>query len=170
MPKLNKGLSIFFAIQFVRWLVKPFNTWDMYNAGLIDGEGKVLREPKSNDEKKMFNSFSNLVRNLKILLAKIPGGKSKIGAAISAAALLKEEQDIDLEVVAQLLKEAYPNDNYIIEESQCKHNLSKIFDTIYNQMYGKTIIKINPKKIENLYFDDIYVQKVTDKNNKNWYL
>lgn len=86
----NDGLSIIVAIKFVSLLAKPFNEWTAFQLGLIDDQGNKLRDAETPEEKRCFASWFNLVRNIKRMLVKIPGGKSAMASLIVAFSLLKE--------------------------------------------------------------------------------
>ena len=90
-------------------LTKPWKEQDAYEFGIIDDKGKVLRKARELKNRKEKDSYSILIRfifNLKRLMEKLPGGKSKIGSyAIAAVVFLKEEEDD--EELKKLLGEDY---------------------------------------------------------------
>jgi len=64
--------------------------------GIIDEKGKILkrrRDLKTDDEKDAYTLSDTLIWNLKKLLGKIPGGKSRIASYGAALFLIKEQQD-----------------------------------------------------------------------------
>lgn len=84
------------AYQFVKLLSQPFNEWKAYELGIIDEEGKSLKKRsslKSQQEKNSFTTFHVVVRNLKKIMEKMPGGKSKLVSFAAALFLLKEEHN-----------------------------------------------------------------------------
>lgn len=93
----------FIAFKFVQMLTKPFNQWPAFELGLIDNKGKTIKKPKSSEEKKAFSILDRLTRNMKILLAKLPGGSSKIASYAAALFLLKEEEGLDNQTVHKLM-------------------------------------------------------------------
>ena len=86
-------LDTYIVYRFIRLLVTPFDETDAFKLGIIDGSGKLLiKTDKMNDEqKKAYTLFHRLVFNIKRLIEKIPGGKSKIGTYAAALFLLKEQ-------------------------------------------------------------------------------
>ena len=89
-------VDIFLVYHFLKRLVTPFKEWDAYKLGIIDQDGKVLkkrRELKTAEEKKSWQHFDVMIANLKKLLGKIPGGKSRIASWAAALLLLKEHQN-----------------------------------------------------------------------------
>lgn len=101
---MAKGvIDIALIYSFLKRLVTPFENWDAYKVGLIDKDGKII-VPKNERTREQVNSwgyFDRLVANLKKLLAKIPGGKTRI-ATFAAALLLLKEQNIDADDVEYL--------------------------------------------------------------------
>jgi|TARA_E500000318_G_scaffold43237_1_gene41157 hypothetical protein len=91
---MNKLVSAYMVYQFIRLLVTPFEKTDAFKLGIIDKNGKYLkkqRELLTTDEKKASTLFHRLVFNIKKLLAKVPGGQSRLGTFAAALYLIKEE-------------------------------------------------------------------------------
>ena len=84
------GISIVIAIKFVSQLAKPFEEWKAYKLGLIDIDGNKIRDPKTTEEKRQFTAWMNLIRNLKRMLVKLPGGRSQIASLAVAFMMLKD--------------------------------------------------------------------------------
>ena len=85
-------VDLFLVYQFVRRLATTFTKWDAYKQGIIDDKGNVLIKKKDRDpqQKKAFGVFDIMVRNMKRLLAKVPGGGSKLASYAAALFLIKE--------------------------------------------------------------------------------
>lgn len=85
-------VDLFLVYQFIRRLATPFESWDAYKQGVIDKDGKVLikKNDRSQEQKKSWGTFDVMVANLKKLLAKVPGGSSKIASYAAALYLIKE--------------------------------------------------------------------------------
>lgn len=84
------------AYQFVKMLSQPFDEWKAYELGIIDEDGKTLRKRnklKTQEEKNSFTTFHVMVRNLKLIMSKLPGGKSKLMSFAAALYLLKEDRE-----------------------------------------------------------------------------
>jgi hypothetical protein len=84
------------AYQFVKMLSQPFDEWKAYELGIIDENGKTLRKRntlKTQEEKNSFTTFHVMVRNLKLIMSKLPGGKSKLMSFAAALYLLKEDRE-----------------------------------------------------------------------------
>lgn len=91
-------VDLFLVYQFIVRLITPFNEWDAYKLGIIDQNGKVLRKRATlskPEEKKAWGYFDILAANLKKLLAKFPGGESKLVSYAAAGLLLKEQKKLE---------------------------------------------------------------------------
>lgn len=100
----NKVLDIYLVYEFIKRLVKPFDTWDAYKLGIIDKDGNVLKKKgtlETPEENRAWGRFDILVANLKKLLAKIPGGSSKLATIAAATYLLLKEEQINEEIDEQ---------------------------------------------------------------------
>lgn len=85
------AVDLFMVFQFIKRLTTPFDETDAYRLGIIDERGKKLKSPKSREEKASYRAFDRLVFNLKKLLEKVPGGRSKLATYAAALILIKEE-------------------------------------------------------------------------------
>ena len=88
--------NIYFVYQFLKKLVTPFEKTKAFELGIIDEKGKILkrrRDLETDDEKDAYNLSDTLIWNIKKLMGKIPGGKSRIASYAAALYLIKEQQD-----------------------------------------------------------------------------
>jgi len=86
-------VDLFMVYQFIRRLATPFEKWDAYKEGIIDKDGKVLIKSKDLNTKKQraaWRIFDRMIANLKKLLAKVPGGSSKLASYAAALFLIRE--------------------------------------------------------------------------------
>lgn len=86
-------VDLFLVYQFIRRLATPFEKWDAYKEGIIDKDGKVLIKSKDFKTKKQraaWRIFDRMIANLKKLLAKVPGGSSKLASYAAALFLIRE--------------------------------------------------------------------------------
>ena len=121
MAVISRAGDFFYALRFLRLLTTPFEKTKAFKFGIIDKNGKVLRKSKTlkdNDEKAAYTVFHRLVFNIKRLLAKAPGGSSKLASYAAALFLIKEQTGLSekqlKKVMAKVLTEA---DLEEIEES-----------------------------------------------------
>jgi len=85
-----------YTYRFLRMLTTPWEETDAFKLGIIDEDGKILKKMrtlKTEEEKKAYTMFHRLAWNLKRLVAKAPGGKSRTGSFAAALLLIKEEAD-----------------------------------------------------------------------------
>lgn len=89
------------AYQFVKMISQPFNEWEAFALGIIDEDGKTLRKRatlKTSKEKNAFTTFHVMIRNVKLIMSKLPGGKSKLMSFAAALYLLKEDREAKLPI------------------------------------------------------------------------
>lgn len=113
---MAKGvIDIALIYSFLKRLVTPFDQWDAYKLGMIDKDGKVIVDKKERtpEQDKSWGYFDRLVANLKKLLGKIPGGKTRI-ATFAAALLLLREENMDVDDLEYLEERL----NYYMNEVQ----------------------------------------------------
>jgi len=89
-------------------LVTPFDQTDAFKLGLIDANGKRIKTEKiDNSEKKSaYTTFHRLVFNIKRLMAKVPGGSSKLASYAAALFLIKEQHNLSDKNINKILKES----------------------------------------------------------------
>jgi hypothetical protein len=86
----GKVLDLFLVYQFVKRLATPWNKTEAFKVGLIDEKGKKLKSAVTSEEQKAYAYYDRLVFNLKRLLEKLPGGKTRLGSFAAALFLMKE--------------------------------------------------------------------------------
>tara|TARA_R110000868_G_scaffold325159_1_gene585944 strand:+ start:326 stop:835 length:510 start_codon:yes stop_codon:yes gene_type:complete len=98
-------VDAFLVYHFIKRLVTPFEKMPAFKMGLIDKNGNFLKRRREFDreEKKSLQMFDVMLINLKKLIAKIPGGKTRIATIAAALYLLRStpakniKEDIDLD-------------------------------------------------------------------------
>ena len=113
MSAITTGVDYYLAYQFLKKLTTPFNKTEAFKLGIIDKNGKVLRKRKelSSKERDSYKIMDTIAFNLKKLLQKLPGGKSKI-ASIGAALFLMKEETIIKESFPQSASFNYHRNNF----------------------------------------------------------
>ncbi len=86
-------LDTFIIYKIIRGLTTPFDDTDAFRTGVIDATGKRLIDTSRMTDKQQdaYNLFNRLIFNIKRLIEKIPGGKSKIGTYAAALLLFREQ-------------------------------------------------------------------------------
>ena len=118
----SPAIDAFITFRFLKLLVTPFNKTEAYRLGIIDERGKVLRKYKSlerMEERQAYTILHRLVFNVKKLIEKVPGGKSRLASYAAALFLIKEQvreyQDSDGQLVEQEFYK-YLKDNDLVDE------------------------------------------------------
>lgn len=86
-------IDLYLVYQFLRRLATPFEEWDAYKLGVIDAEGNILKKKdqrKTQEEKDSLRTYDLMILKLKKLLAKVPGGSSKLASYAAALWLIRE--------------------------------------------------------------------------------
>ncbi len=107
MGILKRAADITYAFRFVRLLVMKWESWDAYKLGIIDKDGKRVRNVKLDDDEKKsaYTPFIRLVANIKRLTSKIPGGSTGLGSFASALYLIKEEIGLNEKQLTKIAEE-----------------------------------------------------------------
>ena len=93
MGFLKQAADLGYTFRFIRMMVMDWTSWDAYKLGIIDENGKRIKKVRLDDEEKKsaYTPFIRLAANIKRLVAKIPGGGTKLGSFASALYLIKEK-------------------------------------------------------------------------------
>jgi hypothetical protein len=118
----SPAIDAFITFRFLKLLVTPFNKTEAFKQGIIDERGKVLRKYKTLstiEERRSYTILHRLVFNIKRLIEKLPGGKSRLASYAAALFLIKEHvreyQDSD-GILLEKEFYKYLKDNDLIEE------------------------------------------------------
>lgn len=122
-------MDLYFVYKFAKFIAMPWEDWEAYKLGIIDEKGNVIKKSRtSSEEKNNYTLFHRLLRKLKQLLEKVPGMKGKLGKAVAAYFLFKEEMEKH-GANGDLLDEAFEehiNNIMTLEESvQMKHLMNQ---------------------------------------------
>lgn len=93
----SKPIDLFLTYQFLKRLSTPFKEWDAYKLGIIDEDGNVKRRATTltkPEEISAWGYFDRMVANLKKLIAKAPGGKTRIASYAAALMLIRESNNM----------------------------------------------------------------------------
>lgn len=101
-------VDLYLVYQFIKRLTTPFVDWPAYKLGIIDEKGNQLKKRKNLmkvAERDAFGIFDLMILKLKKLLAKLPGGQTKLATYAAALWLVKESSEIE-EYGEELTEEA----------------------------------------------------------------
>ena len=124
-------VDLFLVYQFIKRLATPFEKWDAYKLGIIDKDGNILKKRKelrTVKERDAWGKFDVMISKLKKLLAKVPGGSTRIASYAAALWLIKEhnEQNADTLTEEQLEESFMPYLDYVKE--------SKDINTLFEEV------------------------------------
>ena len=130
--QLNEQMvDLFIAYKFIKILTTDFDKTDAFKLGIIDKNGKILKKRKDlrGEERAAYTVFHTLIWNLKKLMLKVPGIKSKIGSYATALYLLKE-----------LYNKEYNNGEDVLLEGIMNHlnihddDMNVLFENSFNRL------------------------------------
>ncbi len=116
----GKTLDLFLVYQFVKRLSTPWNKTEAFKLGLIDEKGVKLKSAVSKEEQQAYAYYDRLVFNLKRLLEKLPGGKTRLGSFAAALFLMKEGAN-EREYTQEDLAEGLYKEMDMLDESTTKN-------------------------------------------------
>ena len=110
--------NILLAYKILKDLGQKFDEFDAYRLGIIDKEGKLLRSPKTDEEKDAYDSYTRMVINMKRLLQRFVGKNPSV-QKLTSLLLLKEGMEQEtVDVVMGKLD--LPSDTKPISEAEAK--------------------------------------------------
>ena len=118
----STAIDAFITFRFLKLLVTPFDKTEAFKMGIIDERGKVLKRYKTLtriEERQSYTILHRLVFNIKKLIEKIPGGKSRVATYAAALFLIKEHVDQMHDSDGKILEKEfykYLKDNDLIEK------------------------------------------------------
>jgi hypothetical protein len=86
-------VGIYVVYTIIKKLCTPFDQTDAYKLGIIDKEGNVLRPRrtlKTRQEREAYTVLDTLIFNIKRMIERLPGGKTRIASYAAALWLIKE--------------------------------------------------------------------------------
>ena len=141
---MGRAIDSLIVFRFLKLLVTPFKDTKAYELGIIDERGKNLRKARklnTEEERESYTILHRLVFNIKKLIEKVPGGKTKLGSYAAALFLIKEHVKDKIEDWDMLEKEFYKyiKDNVepydLDEEIQFTDKLTKGKYKLMNDIY-----------------------------------
>lgn len=146
-------VDLFLVYQFIRRLATPFKEWEAYKLGIIDENGNVLkkrRDLKLVKERDAFGIFDVMILNLKKLLAKVPGGSTRLASYAAALYLIREWKHFSNE---SLLNEDV-SDDQILESTRLFYdryiNYISLDETVNRKMNETPTVNVGSGNIAGL--------------------
>lgn len=93
--------------SFIRRLTLPFTEWEMFKVGLINSDGEFLipKDRRTPEQKSSYSYYDLLILNLKRMLAKVPGGSTRLATFAAALFLLREKKPISESATIRLTEQ-----------------------------------------------------------------
>jgi len=123
MGLIKSAADLAYTFRFLALLVTPFKKTKAFEKGIIDENGKRLKKPpfstmdEREDYANYYTRFIRLVFNVKKLLGKVPGGKTRIASYAAALYLIKEDFGVSERKLKQGLKEYGVDFNDFLSEN-----------------------------------------------------
>ena len=122
MGIIKQAGDLVYTFRFLTLLVTPFDKTKAYEAGIIDENGKKRKDFDINGKRDVYRDtyspFTRLVFNIKKLMAKAPGGDSKIASYAAALYLIKERYSVsEKKILKGLSQVGIDSTDLLAEES-----------------------------------------------------
>jgi len=111
MGIIKRAGDLVYTFRFLRLLTTKFEDTKAYELGIIDADGKRLKSYNTDsvssrdDLSNYYTPFHRLVFNIKKIMAKAPGGGSRLASYAAALYLLKEKFSISDKAIKDALSE-----------------------------------------------------------------
>ena len=104
---MGRAVDLFVTYRFIKLLTTPFEKTEAYKLGIIDKNGKRDKDMLNDtpEKKAAYTAFQKLVFNIKKIMAKAPGGGSRIASYAAALYLLKDNYNISDKEMDLILEE-----------------------------------------------------------------
>lgn len=119
MSLITRGADLIYTYRFLRILTTPFEKTRAFELGLIDADGKRIKSQRKDtpERRSAYTLFHRLVFNIKRLMAKVPGGSSRLASYAAALFLLKETYGLSERSIGLILKECDVTPDDILKEN-----------------------------------------------------
>jgi hypothetical protein len=157
MGILKQTGDLIYTFRFLTLLVTPFDKTEAYKAGIIDENGKRLKDfdldrmENRIKYKDAYTPFHRLVFNVKRLMGKVPGGKSRLASYAAALYLIKENFSVSEKKILKSLSEAGidPTDILVEENNWFVLDNNQLSPGVYKLKHEKVIDDIDVPVLPN---------------------
>jgi len=155
MGLLKSAGDFVYTIRFLTLLVTPFEKTAAFKAGIIDENGNKNKNYDMNTVtnreayRDSYTPFHRLVFNIKKLMAKAPGGSSRIASYAAALYLIKEKYDVSDKKIEKALRECgvdtldFMAENtqwFVLEDSRLSPGVYKVTnDKVLNDTFEEVV-------------------------------
>lgn len=174
MGIIKRAGDLVYTFRFLTLLVTPFEKTEAYKENIIDANGKLNKNinKRSDAYKEFYTPFHRLVFNIKRLMAKVPGGGSRLASYAAALYLIKENYSVSEKRILKGLKEAgvdhtdilvEENNWFVLENGQLSPGVyklrhEKVTDSVDLVLYPheKVIVKEDAMPVGDMFGINIY--------------
>jgi len=168
MGIIKRAGDLVYTFRFLRLLTTPFEETEAFKLGIIDKDGKRNKEftlnTMDNREKykDYYTPFHRLVFNIKKIMAKAPGGSSRLASYATALYLLKEKFSISDKLINEALAELGIDPlDFMTEQST--------WFVLEDKRLSPGVYKVLSNKVLNDTLDEIVREKDKIKVNESCY-
>lgn len=150
MSLLTRASDLVYTFRFLRLLTTPFEKTNAYKLGIIDDKGKRIKSVKLDtpEKKSVYTPFNRIVYNIKRLMAKVPGGGSKLASYASALFLIKEQYGLKKKHIDSILeKSEITRLDFLSEETE--------WFVLENRQLSPGIYRVGTDKVLSETWDDV---------------
>ena len=119
---MTSAVDLYVLYKFIKAISTPFDETKAFELGIVDKKGKLLKKPKTKEEKDAYDHFDRFTFNIKRILARV--GLDKTYATYAGALLLMKEGAEGVEMTDFEIEEALlENYKYLRENTDKSYNL-----------------------------------------------
>lgn len=154
MGILKSAADTVYTFRFLNLLVTPFEKTKAYEYGIIDETGKKNKNYQMNTVdsrdkyREAYTPFHRLVFNIKRLMAKVPGGGSRLASYAAALYLIKDSYNVSDKKLEKALREAGVDPLDLIMEN------TEWF-VLEDKRLSPGVYKLKNEKVLNQNFEDV---------------
>ena len=150
MSLLTRASDLVYTFRFLRLLTTPFEKTNAFKLGIIDDKGKRIKSVAldTTEKKSAYTPFNRIVYNIKKLIAKVPGGGTKLASYASALYLIKEEYGLSNKQIQQVLDGSGISSDAFLEESS-------MWFILEDHQLAPGVYKLMEDKVLSETFDDV---------------
>ena len=168
MGIIKRAGDLVYTFRFLRLLTTKFEDTEAFKAGIIDQDGKRNKDFKLDNQenrekyKEYYTPFHRLVYNIKKIMAKAPGGSSRLASYATALFLLREKFGVSDKKITEALKE------FGIDPLDFMTEQSNWF-VLEDRRLSPGIYKVLNNKMLNVSLDEMVREKDKIRVNDNCY-
>jgi hypothetical protein len=135
---MSRALDAVVTVRMLKLLATPIQKSPAFTMGIIDANGKKLKNPSTTQEKNAYTFLNRFVYKVQRALTRSPDMNAKRLLSFAAAmALLREYKEEDDDVNISSLLELYMNDETVVQNARLlEGNIVSFKDYYLDEMNG----------------------------------